>query len=67
MNVLAFEYVNSKGKKYFLHSKEVVLKNGHKQQIYYFARAVKHPFAKGQLPENRVIMERNGFPLLKKA
>ena len=34
----AYSYTNKKGQAYFLHTKEVTLKNGRKQRIYFFAR-----------------------------
>jgi hypothetical protein len=65
---VAFSHKNSKGQEYFLHSKEVTLKGGRLQKIYYFARAVDAPFALDALPEDREISEnpRTGLPLLRK-
>ena len=65
---MAFSHKNSKGQEYFLHSKEVTLKGGRKQVIYYFARDIKEPFALEEVPAGRVISEnpRTGLPLLKK-
>lgn len=63
--VIAFEHVNSKGRKYYLHSKEVALRNG-KRRIYYFARTVKHPYASTMPKGMKVVEGRNGLPLLKK-
>ena len=65
---MAFSHKNSKGQEYFLHSKEVTLKGGRTQVIYYFARAVNQEFALDALPAGRVISEnpRTGLPLLKK-
>ena len=65
---MAFSHKNSKGQEYFLHSKEVTLKGGRTQVIYYFARAVNAEFALDALPADRMISEnpRTGLPLLKK-
>jgi len=56
------------GETYFLHSKEVTLRGGRKQVIYYFARQAKEN-AMDDLPEGYAVMEnsRTGLPMLKKA
>ena len=38
---MAYEFTNSKGVKYFLHFKDVNLKGGREQRIYFFARDVR--------------------------
>ena len=38
---MGYSHQNSKGKTYFLHSKDVVLKGGRNQTIYYFAKEAK--------------------------
>jgi hypothetical protein len=50
-----------------LHGKEVTLKGGRKQMIYYFAKEVKE-HALDALPADREVMEssRTGLPILKK-
>jgi hypothetical protein len=55
------------GKIYYLHQKQVVLKGGRKQTIYYFAGEVKSG-ALDALPADRVVIEneRTGLPMLKK-
>lgn len=65
----AYAYENSKGITYYLHTKEVTLKGGRKQQIYYFAKAVNPEFALASIPASRVVSEnkRTGLPLLKRA
>ena len=65
---MAFEYTNKKGVKYYLHSKEVTLRGGRKQTIYYFARDVR-PEAIDAVPDGYKVMEteRTGMPVLKKA
>ena len=35
---MGYTHTNSKGKTYHLHSKDVVLKGGRNQTIYYFAK-----------------------------
>ena len=64
---MTFSHTNSKGNKYYLHGKEVTLKGGRKQMIYYFAKEVKE-HALDELPADRVVMEssRTGLPILKK-
>lgn len=55
------------GETYFLHRKEVTLRGGRKQTIYYFAREAKAD-AIDELPDGYVVMEnsRTGLPMLKK-
>ena len=65
---MAFEAISKKsGKKYYLHSKEVTLKGGRKQRIYYFA-GTAGPLAVDSLPAGFVVSEneRTGLPILKK-
>lgn len=65
---MAFSYTNSKGQTYYLHGKEVTLKNGRKQTIYFFARDIRDG-ALDALPAGRQVIEteRTGMPVLKKA
>jgi len=55
------------GKTYYLHSKNVVLKGGHKQTIYYFASKAGAN-AINALPTAYMVVEndRTGLPILKK-
>lgn len=55
------------GETYYLHSKDVILRGGRKQTIYYFARAEKEGVMDA-LPAGMVVMEnsRTGLPMLKK-
>lgn len=64
---MAYSHTNSKGVKYYLHSKEVTLRGGKKQRIYYFAKDVR-PEAVDELPAGYTVIEneRNGFCTLKK-
>lgn len=66
MSTMAYSHKNSKGQTYYLHSKNVTLRGGRKQVIYYFARQVK-PGALDELPEGKSVVEskRTGLPLVK--
>ncbi len=67
-DVNAYSYTNSKGQTYYLHSKDVTLKNGRVQTIYYFAREVRED-ALEEIPAGYKVVEtkRTGMPVLKKA
>ena len=64
---MAFEQVNSKGQTYYLHEREVTLKGGRKQVIYFFGREAKEG-AIDEMPEGYIVVEntRTGLPILKK-
>ena len=55
------------GKTYYLHPKEVELKGGRNQRIYYFAGDVR-PEALDALPDGYEVTEnaRTGLPMLRK-
>lgn len=65
---MAYAYTNSKGQEYFLHKKDVTLKNGRQQTIYFFARDVRDG-ALDDVPAGYKVVEteRTGMPVLKKA
>lgn len=65
---MAYQFTNSKGVKYYLHSKDVNLKGGRQQRIYYFARDIRADALDG-LPAGYKVIEtqRTGMPILKKA
>ncbi|MBU1992320.1 MAG: hypothetical protein ABH856_04540 [Patescibacteria group bacterium] len=65
---MAYSHNNSKGQTYYLHSKDVTLRGGRKQTIYYFAREVKGNDGLGALPAGYKVVEnkRTGLPMLKK-
>lgn len=65
---MAYSYTNSKGQKYYLHSKDVTLKNGRRQTIYYFARDIRSG-SLNSVPAGYEVMEtkRTGMPVLKKS
>ena len=63
---MAFEYKNSKGVAYYLHAKDVVLKGGRQQKIFFFARDVRDG-ALEAIPDGfKVEEQRTGMPILKK-
>lgn len=64
----AYSYTNAKGQTYYLHTKEVTLKNGRVQRIYYFARDVREG-SLDAVPAGYEVMEtkRTNMPVLKKA
>jgi hypothetical protein len=64
---MAYEFKNSKGVRYFLHSKDVNLKGGRLQTIYFFARDVR-PGALNEVPAAYKVIEtaKTGMPILKK-
>ena len=66
---MAFSHTNSKGQTYFLHTKDVNLRGGRRQTIYYFAREVKPNDSLDAMPAGYKVVEnkRTGLPMLKKA
>ena len=64
---MAFEFTKSKGLKYYLHFKDVNLKGGREQRIYFFARDVR-PGSLDEIPAGFEVMEteRTGMPILRK-
>ncbi len=64
---MAFEYKNSKGQTYYLHSKDVKLRSGRNQRIYFFARDIRAG-SLDTIPEGFSVIEnkRTGLPILKK-
>jgi len=64
---MAYEFTNSKGVKYYLHFKDVNLKGGRIQRIYYFARDIRDGALNAVPDAYKVIeTERTGMPILKK-
>lgn len=66
---MAYQYKNSKGTNYYLHSQEVKLRgSGKNQTIYYFAREVKGNHGLDQVPAGFVVVEsqKTGLPVLKR-
>ncbi len=64
---MPYEFKNKKGITYYLHSREVQLRGGKKQTIYYFARDIR-PGAVDSLPAGYKVVEtaKTGMPILKK-
>lgn len=64
---MAYSYKNSKGVTYYLHYKDVNLRGGKQQRIYYFARDVRSG-SLDSVPGGYKVMEtkRTGMPVLKK-
>ena len=64
---MAYEFTNSKGVTYYLHYKDVNLKGGRMQRIYYFARDIRDG-ALDDVPGGFQVIEteRTGMPILKK-
>ena len=62
---MVFSYVNSKGVKYYLHSK---LGKKNKVKLYYFAKTMSPHNKEDELPDGREIMEHptTAMPLLRK-
>ena len=56
------------GKTYYLHTRDVTLRGGREQTIYFFAQSIKDG-ALDEMPAGYVVSEnpRTGLPLLKKA
>ena len=66
---MAYSHTNSKGVTYYLHTKEVTLRGGKQQRIYYFAKDTRPADALDDLPSGYQVVEnpRNGFLTLKRA
>tara|TARA_B110000438_G_scaffold244178_1_gene244540 strand:- start:230 stop:424 length:195 start_codon:yes stop_codon:yes gene_type:complete len=64
---MGYSHKNSKGKTYWLHSKDVTLRGGRLQTIYYFAGDERDNSC--DLPAGKQVVEsaRTGLPLVKKA
>lgn len=64
----AYSHKNSKGVTYFLHKKDVVLRGGKNQTIYFFAKALGGKGEPTELPDAYEVTEnpRNGFLTIKK-
>lgn len=64
---MAYSFKNSKDQTYYLHKKDVTLKNGRQQTIYFFARE-ERAGSLDEVPAGYKVMEtqRTGMPVLKK-
>ena len=65
---MAYSHTNSKGVTYYLHAKDVELRGGRNQRIYFFAKDVRDG-AVDELPAGYEVVEnpRNGFLALKRS
>ncbi len=63
---MGYSHVNSKGVKYYLNTKMVVLRGGKEQRIYYFSKDQRPEAC--DLPDDREVGEnpRNGFLTVKR-
>lgn len=66
---MAYTHQNSKGQTYYLHAKDVVLRGGRNQRIYYFAKDERPNESIDAVPAGYQVVEnpRNGFLALKRA
>lgn len=64
---MAYKHTNSKGVTYYLNSKEVTLRGGKRQTIYYFSKD-ERPEGVDDIPAGYTVNEnpRNGFLTLKR-
>lgn len=64
---MAYSQTNSKGQQYYLHMKDVTLKGGRLQRIFFFARDIREG-AVEKMPEGYESVEnlRTGLPVLRK-
>lgn len=64
----AYQHTNSKGVTYHLHSKDVTLRGGKNQRIYFFAKALGGKGEPSELPAGFEVTEnpRNGFLTIRK-
>ena len=67
LKAMAYKHTNSKGVTYYLNSKEVTLRGGKLQKIYYFSKD-ERPEAVNAVPDGMVVDEnqRNGFLTVKR-
>jgi hypothetical protein len=64
---MAFSTQNSKGTTYFLHAKDVILRGGRPQRVFYFSKEAGAN-SLDSVPDGYMVSEsRNGLPVLKKA
>ena len=65
---MAYSHTNSKGVTYYLHKKDVTLRGGKEQTIYYFAKDERPGESIDDLPDGYTVAEnpRNGFLVLKR-
>lgn len=66
---MAYTHENSKGQTYYLHAKDVTLRGGRQQRIYFFAKEERPGESIDEVPEGMKVVEnpRNGFLALKRS
>ncbi len=64
---MAFSTINRRQETYFLHARDIELRNHHSQRIYFFAKSEK-PGAIDSIPDGYEVVEnaRTGLPVLRK-
>lgn len=64
---MVYSRVNARGQRYYLHSREVELRNHRTQRIFFFAKKIKDG-ALNALPAGYEVVEnkRTGLPVLRK-
>ena len=64
---MAFSVTNERHETYFLHARDIELRNHHSQRIYFFAKSEK-PGAIDAVPDGMEVVEnsRTGLPVLRK-
>ena len=65
---MSYEYKNSRGQTYYLHTQDVILKSSNKKQtIYFFAKDKRSNAC--DIPAGKTVVENNktGLPFLRKA
>ncbi len=63
---MAFQYKNSKGATYYLHSRTTEMKSGNKRTLYFFSKEQEGAIDK--VPDGYQVSETpNGLPVLKKS
>jgi len=64
---MAYSFVNSKGKTYYLHCKKVTSASGKTRELYFFAGDLRQDFAVNEVPAGKEVVELDsGLPVLKK-
>lgn len=67
MEGAVFAYTNSRGRTYYLHGRETMLKSGAKNTVYFFAKNIRE-YALGAIPVGYEVYETpHGLPVLKVA
>ncbi|MFC2065002.1 hypothetical protein ACFLXB_07885 [Chloroflexota bacterium] len=63
---MAYTHTNSKGKKYYLHSKVIVRPSGKNTTLYYFSGTLTPELALDAVPAGKTVVEmKSGLPVLK--